>query len=67
MLFFSMHFLLLTYQVGHEAADGRGLSELEGCRKNYAMLNMILDDWMPWHKDNYDFSSMDINRSIQIL
>ncbi len=27
----------------HEAADGRGLSEFERCRKNYAMLNMILD------------------------
>ena len=30
------------------------------------MLNMILDDWMPWHRNNYDFSSIDINRSIQI-
>ena len=27
----------------HEAADGRGLSELERCKKNYDMLNMILD------------------------
>ena len=51
----------------HEAADGGGLSELERCRKNYAMLNMILDDWMPWHRDNYDFSSIDINRTVQIL
>ena len=46
----------------HEAADGRGLSELDRCKKNYAMLNMILDEWMPWHKDNYDFSTIDINR-----
>ena len=51
----------------HEAADGRGLSELDRCRKNYAMLNMILDDWMPWHRDNYDFASIDINRSRHIL
>ena len=46
----------------HEAADGRGLSQLERCRKNYAMLNMILDEWMPWHTDCYDFSTIDINR-----
>jgi hypothetical protein len=46
----------------HEAADGRGLSELNRCRKNYAMLNMILDDWMPWYSTMYDFSTIDINR-----
>ena len=46
----------------HEAADGRGLSELERCKKNYAMLNMILDDWMPWHKTTPDLSTIDINR-----
>ena len=46
----------------HEAADGRGLTELERCRKNYSMLNMILDEWMPWHRDNYDFTTIDINR-----
>ena len=26
------------------------------------MLNMILDEWMPWHVDLYDFSTIDINR-----
>ena len=46
----------------HEAADGRGLTELERCRKNYSMLNMILDEWMPWHRDNYDFTTIDVNR-----
>ena len=46
----------------HEAADGRGLSELQRCKKNYAMLNMILNEWMPWHQENYDFSTIDINR-----
>jgi hypothetical protein len=45
----------------HEAADGRGISQLDRCRKNYAMLNMILDEWMPWHGLNYDFTSIDIN------
>ena len=48
----------------HEAADGRGLSELERCKKNYAMLNMILDDWMPWHKTTPNFATIDINRYI---
>ena len=66
MLFFQHTFHVLNFSGWHEAADGRGLSELERCRKNYAMLNMILDDWMPWHRDNYDFASIDINRSIHI-
>ena len=48
----------------HEAADGRGLSQLERCRKNYAMLNMILDEWMPWHTELYDFATVDINRYV---
>lgn len=46
----------------HEAADGRGISQLQRCKKNYMMLNMILDEWMPWHKELYDFSTIDINR-----
>ena len=29
-----------------EAADGRGISQLERCRKYYAILNQILDEWM---------------------
>ena len=29
---------------------------------NYEMLNYVLDDWMPWHRENYDFSTIDINR-----
>ncbi|CAB4032103.1 Hypothetical predicted protein [Paramuricea clavata] len=49
----------------HEAADGRGLSVLERCRKNYAMLNMILDHWMPWRKTTPSFATIDINRSIK--
>ena len=48
----------------HEAADGRGLTELQRCKQNYAMLNMILDEWMPWHRENPDLSAIDINRYI---
>lgn len=43
----------------HEAADGRGLTQLERCKRNYAMLNMILDEWMPWHVEIYDFCTID--------
>ena len=46
----------------HEAADGRGLSQLQRCKKNYAMLNMVLDEWMHWHGECYDFSTIDINK-----
>lgn len=46
----------------HEASDGRGLSQLQRCKYNYEMLNFVLDEWMPWHTDNYDFTTIDINR-----
>ena len=46
----------------HEAADGRGLTELQRCRKNYKMLNMILNEFMPWYNVTPDFSTADINR-----
>ena len=51
--------LLLNW---HEATDGRSLTQLQRCRYNYKMMNYILDEWMPWHKDCYDFSTIDINR-----
>lgn len=46
----------------HRANDERGLSQLERSRANYGLLNYLLDEWMPWHRDNYDFASIDINR-----
>ena len=51
---------------GYANKANGGLSELERCRKNYAMLNMILDEWMPWYKTCYDFSTIDINKYIYI-
>ena len=48
----------------HEASDGRGLSQLQRCWFNYHMLNFILDEWMPWHTQNYDFATIDINRFV---
>ena len=43
-------------------SDERGLSQLTRCRFNYELLNFILDELMPWHKDMYDFSLMEVNR-----
>lgn len=51
-----------TVALWHEASDGRGLSQLQRCRQNYHMLNYILDEWIPWHRENYDLSSLDINK-----
>lgn len=44
------------------ACDERGISSLKRCRLNYQLLNYILDELMPWHKENYDFSTMEVNR-----
>ena len=49
----------------HESSDGRGLSQLQRCRYNYQMLNFILEEWMPWFKECYDFSTLDINRYLR--
>ena len=46
----------------HEASDGRGISQLLRCKYNYLMLQYILDEWIPWHRSCYDFSTIDINR-----
>ena len=46
----------------HESTDGRGLTQLQRSRYNYNILNYIIDEWMPWHTLNYDFSTVDINR-----
>ena len=55
-------YCLETVAGWHEAADGRGLKEIKRCRKNYAMLKMVLDEWMPWRRETYDFTNIDINR-----
>ena len=43
-------------------SDERGLSELQRSKFNYEMLNMILDELMPWYKEFYDFGSLEVNR-----
>ena len=44
------------------ASDERGLSELKRSHFNYDMLNFLLDDLIPWHNQNYDFSTLEVNR-----
>ena len=46
----------------HKASDGRGLSEAERERYNLAMLDYLLEDWMPWFRDERDYSTLDVNR-----
>ena len=49
----------------HKASDGRGLSEDTRKKYNLAMLDFLLEDWMPWYKDNRDYSTLDPNRFIE--
>lgn len=46
----------------HKANDGRGLTEETRRLYNLAMLDFILEDWMPWYWFNRDYSVMDVNR-----
>jgi len=44
------------------ACDTRGLGQLERCRFNYELLNLILSELMPWYASNLDFSTMEVTR-----
>ena len=46
------------------ASDERGLSELQRSHYNYDMLNFLLDELLPWHKENYDLSTLEVNRYV---
>ena len=46
------------------ATDERGLSNLKRCELNYRFLNYILDDLMPWHRESYNFSTMEVTRYV---
>ena len=50
---------ILNWRRSH---DERGLSQLQRSRYNYEMLEMILDELMPWHHNQYDFSLLEVNR-----
>ncbi len=46
------------------SSDERSLTQLLRCRYNYDMLNYLLDELMPWYKENYDFSTLEVNRYV---
>lgn len=46
----------------HKAVDGRGLSENERSMHCNQMREWLLDDWMPWHRYQRDFRTIDVNR-----
>lgn len=46
----------------HMAVDGRGLSEEVRCSYLKEMKDWLLDDWMPWHKNDSNYFFLDVNR-----
>ena len=56
--------LLRTVANWRRACDERGLTELQRCKFNYQLLNLLLDDLMPWHSQPnfYDFSLLEVTR-----
>ena len=49
------------------ASDERGLTSLQRSQFNYKLLNLILEDLMPWYKDSYDFSLLEVNRYVCLM
>lgn len=46
----------------HKAFDGRGITTQQRVLNCKRVLSWLLEDWMPWHSNNPDFSTLDINR-----
>ena len=44
------------------ACDQCGLSSRQRSKFNYDLLNLLLDELMPWYKDSYDFSLLEVTR-----
>ena len=44
------------------ASDERGLMSPQRSLFNYQLLNLMLDELMPWHRDTYDFRLLEVNR-----
>ena len=54
--------ILTVLRNWHRAVDGRGLSDETRASFLQDMKKWLLDDWMPWHTDNKDYSTIDVNR-----
>lgn len=44
------------------ATDERGLTPHQRTNFSKEFLGLILDELMPWHKDNLDYSTLEVNR-----
>ena len=44
------------------ASDESGLNERTRSKFNYELLNMMLEELMPWYKEFYDFGLLEVNR-----
>ena len=44
------------------ATDERGLTQQQRSEFNNEMLKLILDELMPWHTENCDYSTLEVNR-----
>ena len=44
------------------ASDERGLSQSMRSRYNHEFLEFILDELMPWHSGDCDYSTLEVNR-----
>jgi hypothetical protein len=54
--------IIRTIHNWHKAVDGRGLNEATRLTYIQDMKTWILDDWMPWHRENPDYATIDVNR-----
>jgi hypothetical protein len=45
----------------YKAFDGRGITMQQRVLNCQRVLSWLLEDWMPWHSNNPDFSTLDIN------
>lgn len=46
------------------ACDQRGLTQLQRCRYNYQLFSLLLSELMPWYRDTYDFSTLEVTRYV---
>jgi len=45
-----------TIRNWRRAGDERGLSSVQRSKYNYMLLNLMLDELMPWHRQSYNFA-----------
>lgn len=45
-----------------KANDERGLSQYERLQYRQELLQLVLNELIPWHSSEYDYSTMEVNR-----